>query len=58
MISLVAVVNTDVTAHGFEHHLLGYEVELCPRFGYECQLDWLHMAQYVVPFVDDALGIS
>jgi hypothetical protein len=33
--SLVAVVNTDVTAHGFEHYLLGYEVELCPRFGYE-----------------------
>ena len=33
--SLVAVVNTDVTAHGFEHYFLRDEVQLTPRFGYE-----------------------
>lgn len=33
--SLVGVVDSGVTAHGFEHYLLGDEVELSPRFGYE-----------------------
>jgi hypothetical protein len=35
MISLVGVVDTDVTTHGFEHYFLGDEVQLTPRFGYE-----------------------
>jgi hypothetical protein len=35
MISLVGVMDADVTAHGFEHYLLWDEVQLTPRFGYE-----------------------
>jgi len=33
--SLVAMVKTGVTAHGFEHYFLRDEVELRPRFGYK-----------------------
>jgi hypothetical protein len=52
LISLVGVVDAGVTAHGFEHYLLGDEVQLCPRLGYEVQFVCTYVAQYVVPFMD------
>ena len=56
--SLVGVMDADVTAHGFEHYLLWDEVQLSPRFGYEVQFVCTYIAQYVVPFMDEAFGVS
>ena len=56
--SLVGVMDAGVTTHGFEHYLLWDEVQLSPRFGYEVQFVCTYIAQYVVPFMDEAFGVS
>jgi len=42
--SLVGVVDSGVTAHGFEHYLLWDFVQSPIRFGYEQQFGCSHMA--------------